>query len=71
MGYGYYVVIDHGNGYETMYAHCSAILVSEGDKVAKGQRIARVGSTGDSTGPHVHFEIRENGYRVNPMAFYN
>lgn len=69
-GYGYMIKINHGNGYETVYAHCSKLAVSSGKKVAKGQVIAYVGSTGNSTGPHVHFEIRKNGSYMNPANYY-
>ena len=68
-GYGNYVVIDHGNGFETAYAHCNSISVSSGDTVAKGQVIAHIGSTGNSTGPHLHFEIKENGEFLNPLDY--
>lgn len=68
--YGNYVVIDHGNGYTTLYAHNSRLCVSAGQKVSKGQLIAKVGSTGNSTGPHIHFEISKNGSLINPMSFY-
>lgn len=68
-GYGNYVVIDHGNGFETAYAHCSSISVSAGDTVLKGQVIAHVGSTGNSTGPHLHFEVKENGEFLNPLDY--
>lgn len=67
--YGKYVIIDHGNGVQTYYAHCSSLLVSTGDKVYQGQAIARVGSTGRSTGNHCHFEIKINGTSVNPRAY--
>lgn len=67
--YGYLVIIDHGNGVHSYYGHCSSLLVSAGDKVYKGQTIARVGSTGRSTGNHCHFEIRINGTSVNPLSY--
>ncbi|MGN1051395.1 MAG: peptidoglycan DD-metalloendopeptidase family protein [Acutalibacteraceae bacterium] len=68
-GYGNYVIIDHGNGYETLYGHCSALYVSRGQSVSQGEAIAAVGSTGQSTGNHCHFEIRSNGSRLNPLSF--
>lgn len=68
-GYGYCVKIRHSNGYVTLYAHCSSLLVSAGQSVTQGQQIARIGSTGNSTGPHVHFEIIINGSQVNPARF--
>lgn len=64
--YGYYIMIDHGNSVETLYAHCSKLLVEKGDVVRKGDKIALVGSTGRSTGPHLHFEVRVGGYRLDP-----
>lgn len=68
-GYGYYVIIDHGNGYETMYAHCSDIYISEGASVKQGDVIAAVGSTGDSTGSHLHFEVIKNGEKLDPVNY--
>lgn len=67
--YGNLIKIDHENGYITYYAHCNRLLVSVGDKVEKGQVIAKMGSTGWSTGPHVHFEIRLDGQILNPYGY--
>jgi murein DD-endopeptidase MepM/ murein hydrolase activator NlpD len=67
--YGYAVILDHGNGYKTLYAHASRLFVKRGDRVDKGQRIALVGSTGNSTGPHLHFEVIKNGTHVNPRIY--
>ncbi|TAG74650.1 MAG: M23 family peptidase [Burkholderiales bacterium] len=67
--YGKTVDVDHGNGLVTRYAHASELLVKEGDLVVRGQRIAKVGSTGRSTGPHLHFEVRLNGAPQNPARF--
>ena len=68
-GYGNKVVIDHGNNYHTLYGHSSEVLVKVGMRVEKGDIIARVGSTGDSTGPHLHFEVIYNGQAIDPMPF--
>lgn len=68
-GYGLMVEINHGNGYVTRYAHNERALVTLGQKVDKGQKIAAVGSSGRSTGPHVHFEVLLNGYVVNPAQY--
>lgn len=67
--YGNLIKIDHKNGFVTYYAHCSELLVSAGETVTQGQLIARVGNTGNSTGPHCHFEIQLNGVAQNPMSY--
>lgn len=68
-GYGYHMLIDHGDGFYTLYAHTSKILVTAGQKVAKGQTIALVGATGRVTGPHLHFEVYVNTVRTNPLNY--
>ncbi len=68
--YGNFIMVDHGNGVVTCYAHCSSISVVKGDKVVQGQVIGRVGSTGNSTGPHLHFEVRIDGKTTDPMKGY-
>ena len=68
-GYGYLIKIDHSNGLETLYAHCSELLVPAGTVVAKGDVIAKVGNSGRSTGPHLHFEVRLNGKPIDPMTY--
>lgn len=68
-GYGNYVVIDHGNGFQTLYAHLSRIFVKPGDVVGQGTIIGHMGSTGRSTGPHLHFEVRKGGIQLNPLSY--
>lgn len=68
-GYGCTVEINHGNGYSTRYAHCKSTLVRVGDRVTKGQGVALVGTTGRSTGPHLHFEVLRDGRPVNPSSY--
>ena len=67
--YGYFITIDHGNGVTTRYAHCSKLFSRVGETVSQGENIALVGSTGWSTGPHVHFEVRINGVPQNPKYY--
>lgn len=69
-GYGYYVKIKHNNTYSTLYGHCSELHVSTGQKVKQGQLIAKVGSTGYSSGPHLHYEVIQNGVRVDALRYY-
>ena len=69
-GYGNVVILTHGSGVETLYAHASRLTCSTGQRVSKGDKIAEVGSTGRSTGPHIHFELRNNGKAINPMKYF-
>lgn len=69
-GYGNVVVVDHGGGRSTLYAHCQDVLARAGDSVRAGQAVATVGSTGRSTGPHLHFEVREDGRAVDPASVF-
>ena len=69
-GYGNHIVVNHGHGYTTVYAHLSRFAVSNGSKVKRGQLIGYVGSTGRSTGPHLHYEVRRNNNPLNPAFFY-
>ena len=75
MGYdrerGNYLILDHGDGLTTMYAQCRNVDVQEGDTVKAGEMIAAVGSTGMSTGPHLHFEVRQDGEAQNPVAYFD
>lgn len=68
-GYGCYVILDHGNGIQSLYAHLSQIAVAVGDNISQGQVIGRMGSTGRSTGTHLHFEVRKSGVLLNPLNF--
>ena len=69
VGYGIYCIIEHG-GYQTLYAHCDELLVVAGQKVQQGQLIAKVGSSGNSTGPHLHFEVKKGDTRYNPYDWF-
>ncbi|MCD7774633.1 MAG: M23 family metallopeptidase, partial [Clostridiales bacterium] len=69
--YGNYIKLDHGDNIVTIYAHCSSLCVAAGDEVSQGDIIAKVGSTGSSTGNHLHFEMRKDNIRINPaFALY-
>ena len=68
-GYGNYIILMHRDGFETAYAHCDSLLVTNGESVQAGQLIAYMGSTGNSTGPHLHFEVKQNGEFCDPQKF--
>ena len=68
---GNYLILDHGGGMETVYAHCRSLSVETGAAVAAGQEIAAVGATGMATGPHLHFEVRQDGEAQNPVAYFD
>ena len=68
-GYGNLIILDHGNGIQTYYGHCSKLYVTKGKQVEAGDKIAAVGSTGNSTGPHLHFEIRKDGVYTDPAQY--
>jgi murein DD-endopeptidase MepM/ murein hydrolase activator NlpD len=70
-GYGQSVIIDHGYGYRTRYAHLSEFKCKPGDKIVRGQIIGLVGSTGKSTAPHLHYEVEKNGQKINPVHFFH
>ena len=69
-GYGYHIIINHGFGYKTLYGHLSAFKVTEGQKIKRGQLIGLIGSTGLSTGPHLHYEVIKNNEKVNPVGYF-
>ena len=68
-GYGWYIVIYHGDGISTLYAHCSSTIARVGETVKQGQVIGLVGMTGAATGPHIHYEVRVNGSPVDPLGY--
>jgi murein DD-endopeptidase MepM/ murein hydrolase activator NlpD len=68
---GNYLILDHGDGLETKYAHCQEVTVSEGDQVSAGETVAAVGSTGQSTGPHLCFQVWQDGEAQNPVAYFD
>ena len=68
-GYGKVLVIEHANGQSTLYAHCSTLLAGKGASVSSGQLVAKIGTTGRSTGPHLHFEVRNGNSPVNPIKY--
>ena len=67
--YGKYCIVEHTGGYSTLYAHCSRVTASSGAAVTEGQKIAEVGETGLATGPHLHFELQQNGTYLNPVYY--
>jgi murein DD-endopeptidase MepM/ murein hydrolase activator NlpD len=69
-GYGKVIIINHGNGYKTLYGHLSKFWIRRGNKVKKGDKIGEAGNTGNSTGPHLHYEVIKNGKKVNPANYY-
>ncbi|MCC6817921.1 MAG: M23 family metallopeptidase [Bacteroidia bacterium] len=69
-GYGQHIIINHGNGFKTLYGHLSKFKVKRGQKVTRGQLIGLIGSTGKSTGPHLHYEVHKNGEKINPAFFF-
>lgn len=69
-GYGNHIVIEHDDSYSSLYAHLSGFAITQGQKIQKGQLIGYVGSTGTSTGPHLHYEVIENGKKVDPQNFF-
>ena len=68
-GYGNCIILEHGSGFQTLYGHLSKIIVKSGQKIEIGQHIGNIGSTGRSTGPHLHYEVHQNGKRINPISF--
>jgi len=68
-GFGNCIMLKHGNGFETLYGHLSKILVRVDQKIEIGQQIGNIGSTGRSTGPHLHYEVHKNGQQINPASF--
>jgi Membrane proteins related to metalloendopeptidases len=70
-GFGNCIILNHGNGFETLYGHLSKILVREGEQIDIGEQIGNIGSTGRSTGPHLHYEIHKDGQKINPQSFLN
>lgn len=70
-GYGKVIIIDHGLGIRTLFAHCSRLFRTKGMRVKRGDTLAEVGSTGRTTGPHLHYEIRKNRKAVNPVTFFS